>query len=132
MPMPAGLGTRLELGKAAVVDVDPEQTTYFSGGGLTFGVEYRELNAAALDAAAGDDPVKKEAAARFRHLDEVGVSVHVFDSANEEEYLRFDGFTGLKHFPLHLPGQSPHPRALGREHRGISSRCAPQTFCAIA
>jgi hypothetical protein len=77
----------------------PDRTTYLEAGVLTFGVEYRLLDDAELKAAyQGSDLDEIEAAVGDAIVDDNGVSIHVFDTADGHEYLRFDCFRNGPHY----------------------------------
>lgn len=80
----------------------PEFTRRFDAGPITFGVEYRLLNEQMIHDAYGENAREK-----FDNtlpptltgtLDEDGVSVHVFGSEDQLEYLRFDCFEDFPHY----------------------------------
>jgi hypothetical protein len=79
----------------------PENTRYLPAGALTFGVEYRELDPASLvatyegNAAHLAELEEKSPAGGF--TDE-GVSIHVCDAADGQEYVRFDVFDDEPHY----------------------------------
>jgi len=78
-----------------------EDTTWYPAGAVTFGVEYRVVDPAALAATYGDDAVamaeivEKSPAGGFS---DTGVSIHVNGTADGHEYLRFDVFDGEPHY----------------------------------
>ncbi|MCU1363976.1 MAG: hypothetical protein JWM55_1804 [Acidimicrobiaceae bacterium] len=104
------LGRRLDI--SVIIDPIPAATEYIDAGGLKFGVEYRELNAAIIDENFGDDPAKsaavevgKSAVNEVGRQSEVeGVAIHVFDSETNTEYLRLDAFPGIPHYHYIFPG----------------------------
>jgi hypothetical protein len=78
-----------------------EDTRYVPAGAITIGVEYREFDAASLRKSyegtkylevfeATVDPAS--------NLDRAGVSLHVCDPADGQEYLRFDCFEDDPHY----------------------------------
>lgn len=86
-----------------------EHTRMFAAGAVTFGVEYRLLDEVIIAAEYGAD-----ARAKFGNelppglpaqLAEDGVSVHVFDTADGGEYLRFDCFSDYPHYHYITPGE---------------------------
>jgi len=90
----------------AVYNISPqppveENTRKLPAGVVTFGVEYRELDPASLDATYANDAAQlaelheKSPAGGF--FDE-GVSIHVYDAADGYEYLRFDIFDDDPHY----------------------------------
>lgn len=79
-------------------------TTRIPAGTVTFGVEYRHLDEAVILAYYGPD-----ARAKFDHraptgftgpVEEDGLCVHVFGTADGAEYLRFDCFEDAAHYHL--------------------------------
>lgn len=79
-------------------------TRRIPAGAITFGVEYRQLDEAVILAHYGPD-----ARAKFGHVmpagfagavDEDGLCLHVFASADGAEILRFDCFEDAAHFHL--------------------------------
>ncbi len=76
----------------------PENTKWFSAGELTFGVEYRLLDTEILKQAYPDNPPQAS-------IDDSGVSLHVVDSVDGAEYLRFDCFTESPHYHYVMPGK---------------------------
>jgi hypothetical protein len=81
-----------------------EYTTRIVAGAVTFGVEYRHLDEAVILAYYGPD-----ARARFDHraptgftgpVEEDGLCLHVFGTADEAEHLRFDCFDEAAHYHL--------------------------------
>ena len=79
-------------------------TTRISAGVVTFGVEYRHLDEAGILAYYGPD-----ARAKFDHrapagfdgpVEEDGLCIHVFGTADGAEYLRFDCFEEAAHYHL--------------------------------
>lgn len=76
----------------------PENTHLIPAGPVTFGVEYRLLDAAATDelfARADPDGTLRR---NFDNRFDEGLSVHVFDAAHDEEMLRFDCFDDQPHY----------------------------------
>lgn len=80
---------------------EPEHTQWFQAGAVTFGVEHRDVDPAALAATFGDD------AAAMAEIEEKspeggfhdsGVSLHVNGTEDGHEYLRFDLFEGEPHY----------------------------------
>ncbi len=67
-----------------------EHTTRFPAGSVTFGVEYRLL----------DVPVPEvwEPADENAKFVDQGVTIHVWDTATDAEYLRFDCFADTPHY----------------------------------
>ena len=86
-----------------------EYTARIPAGAVTFGVEYRRLDEAVILAYYGPD-----ARARFDNVlpagfatgavDEDGLCLHVFGSADGAELLRFDCFDEAAHYHLLDPG----------------------------
>ena len=78
-----------------------KDTTWFPAGAITIGVEFRDVNPEDLLAFYADDP------AQLKEMHEKspdggfadnGVSLHVRDSSNGHEYLRFDCFDNEPHY----------------------------------
>ncbi|MBD1553132.1 DUF7700 domain-containing protein [Pseudomonas typographi] len=63
-----------------------EHTTYYPAGVIAFGVEGRVLPEGELG----------------------GPTLHIFDTATGQEYLRFDAFPGFEHYHYLMPGVSNH------------------------
>ena len=91
------------------IDVDPippleENTTWFEAGPLTIGVEFRVLD---------DDLLLQEYPDGIPEgvsgIDDSGVSLHVVDSSERTEYLRFDCFDEEPHYHYLFPSQ-PYQR----------------------
>jgi hypothetical protein len=87
-----------------------EHTVLVPAGAVSFGIEYRRLDEAAILAEYGPD-----ARAKFDHrrpagmaerVEEDGLSLHVFDAASGEERLRFDCFESAPHWHLLDPRRS--------------------------
>ncbi len=84
-------------------------TRTFEAGCVTFGVEYRRLNEEIIAEEYGGD-----ARAQFGNktpdvlgdvIDENGISVHVFGSEDDQEYLRFDCFADYPHYHYLAPNE---------------------------
>ncbi len=82
-------------------------TRILEAGCVSFGIEYRLLNEQIIAEEYGED-----ARAQFGNvtpdvlgdvIDEDGVSVHVFGSEDDHEYLRFDCFTDYPHYHYLAP-----------------------------
>jgi hypothetical protein len=78
----------------------PEDTTSFAAGAITIAVEFRQIDDEMLAAAFGADKLEAE----HRSFDDSGVSLHVFDAADNREYLRFDCFDEDPHYHYMMPG----------------------------
>ena len=95
----------MEVGMKVVVEPIPpilENTKMFDAGALRFGVEYRMLNNAIVDAQFGER-LKQQIGDRPRsEIDDRGVSIHVF-GADAHEYLRFDCFDEGPHYHYIYP-----------------------------
>lgn len=78
-----------------------KDTTWFSAGAVTIGVEYRDVNPDDLLALYADDP-KQLAELLEKSPDggftDNGVSLHVRGTDDGHEYLRFDVFDGEPHY----------------------------------
>jgi hypothetical protein len=92
------------------VPVFLEHTVIIGAGPVSFGVEYRHLDEAAILAAYGPDARAKfggvQPAGMGAVVDEDGVSLHVFDAASGDERLRFDCFANAPHYHLLAPAHS--------------------------
>ena len=78
-----------------------KDTTWFSAGALSIGVEFRDVNPDDLLALYKDDPAQlKELLEKSPDggFADNGVSLHVRDAADEHEYLRFDCFDNEPHY----------------------------------
>lgn len=91
------VGHRFDIGP---LPHDPGSTTLVPAGRITFGVEYREVDQAALVAGFGAEAATATAAG----FEEEGVSIHVFGTDDDHEYLRFDCFAGDAHYHYITPG----------------------------
>ena len=92
------------IGKVYAIPPQPHveaDTRLVPAGAVTFGVEYRELDPESLRATYAGN------AAHLAELEEKspeggfsdeGVSIHVFDSDDMHEYVRFDVFEGEPHY----------------------------------
>jgi hypothetical protein len=88
-----------------------EHTVRIGAGAVTFGVEYRHLDEAAILAAYGPDARAKfnggeRPAGMAEVVTEDGLSLHVFDSSTGAELLRFDCFDDAPHYHLLDPARS--------------------------
>jgi len=92
------------------VPVFLEHTVVIPAGAVSFGVEYRRLDEAAILAAYGPDARARFGGVRPAGIgavvEEDGVSLHVFDAANGDERLRFDCFEDAPHYHLLAPAQA--------------------------
>jgi hypothetical protein len=80
---------------------DPEHTTWLAAGPLTIGVEYRQVDPAALVAtyaANAEDMAEIEAKSPEGGFYDEGVSLHVCGTDDGHEYLRFDVFADDPHY----------------------------------
>lgn len=84
-------------------------TETFEAGAVTFGVEYRLLNEEIIAQEFGADSRAKFGNKLPPGLPEVinedGVSVHVFGTEDEHEYLRFDCFDDYPHYHYITPAE---------------------------
>jgi hypothetical protein len=87
-----------------------EHTVCVAAGAVTFGVEYRHLDEAAILAEYGPDARSRFGGRRPAGMAEVveedGVALHVFDTATGDERLRFDCFDDAPHYHLLAPAES--------------------------
>jgi hypothetical protein len=88
----------------------PEHTVVIGAGAVSFGIEYRHLDQAAILAEYGPDSRARFGGVRPAGMAEVveedGLSLHVFDSQSGEERLRFDCFEDAPHWHLLDPARS--------------------------
>lgn len=78
---------------------DPKHTTYLDAGPLRIGVEYRQLDPAALrDYFSGDDLAEVEEHSPDGGFTDEGVSIHIESVADDHEYIRFDVFVDDPHY----------------------------------
>jgi hypothetical protein len=70
-----------------------ENTRWFPAGAVTFGVERRVLN----------DAIRQVHGLLGRTDEDSGVSIHVFNTPDGKEFLRFDCFTREPHYHYILP-----------------------------
>ncbi len=81
--------------------LEPAACTSFEAGAVTFILEYRDVDPERLERAYADRP---EDLAEIRRLSPVGgfsdtgVSIHVFGTRDQHEYLRFDCFQDDPHY----------------------------------
>ncbi len=87
-----------------------EHTVCVPAGAVTFGIEYRHLDEAAILAEYGPDARSrfdgKRPAGMAEVVEEDGLALHVFDSGTGEERLRFDCFDDAPHYHLLAPARS--------------------------
>jgi len=95
-------------GTRPIAHVD-EVTRYIEAGSVVFGIEPRQLNSMVLTAHKTKNAEEYEnleaEIARVADLDFdlSGVSIHVFDAAERNEYLRFDAFPEDPHYHYVTP-----------------------------
>lgn len=80
---------------------EAEHTQWFPAGAVTFGVEYRDVDPAALEATYGSDPeawAEIVANSPEGGFSDTGVSLHVNGADDGHEYLRFDLFDDDPHY----------------------------------
>jgi hypothetical protein len=94
-----------------------EHTVLIPAGVVTFGVEYRHLDEAVILAFFGEDSREKfgnvRPAGMAEIVEEDGLALHVFATADRSERLRFDCFDDAPHFHFLDPAV---PRNLVVEH----------------
>jgi hypothetical protein len=78
-----------------------ENTRYVEAGDLTFGVEFRELNARIIEQNYGHDPEMMKFFESRMDIDDVGITLHVYSTADMKERLRFDAFGDRRHLHYH-------------------------------
>jgi hypothetical protein len=79
----------------------PENTRNVAAGAITFGVEFRNVDPASLNAtyaANADQLAELEARSPVGGFSDEGVSIHVCDADDGHEYLRFDIFDAQPHY----------------------------------
>ena len=85
-------------------------TILVEAGAVTFGIEYRQLDEAAILREYGPDSRAKfdglRPAGMAEVVEEDGLALHVFDSSNGDEVLRFDCFEKAPHWHLLTPAIS--------------------------
>ena len=74
---------------------------YVDAGGLTFGVEFRELNARIIQENYGHDPEMMKFFETMMDVDDVGITLHVYSTDDMRERLRFDAFGDRPHLHYH-------------------------------
>ena len=83
----------------APIPPDPAHTNYLDAGVVSFGVEYRLLDNADLEANyEGADREEIQAALAGAVVEDQGVSIHVIATESRHEYLRFDCFAKDPHY----------------------------------
>jgi hypothetical protein len=85
---------------------DPEVTRWVEAGAVRIGVEYRDVDPAALLATYGEgteDMAEIEEFSPEGGFFDKGVSFHVCGAADGHEYLRFDAFDDDPHYHYVLP-----------------------------
>jgi hypothetical protein len=83
----------------------PANTRYVDAGAVRFGVEFRELNERVIRENYGHDPKMFAFFEKMLDIDEVGITLHVYDGATMTEHLRFDAFgdPSVQHYHYILP-----------------------------
>lgn len=79
----------------------PANTRYLTAGPLTFGVEFRELNARVIKENYGHDPEAMKFFEPMMDIDDVGITLHVYSTDDMSERLRFDAFGDAPHLHYH-------------------------------
>jgi hypothetical protein len=98
-----------------------ENVVLVDAGALQIGVEPRELTDAMIDDylvkfpnPEGDEYIRKLRERLGRPIDDRGVSIHVFDTETNDEYLRFDAFQDDPHYHYITPGS--HQVSVGYDY----------------
>ena len=97
------------IGKIYTIPPQPpvlENTRVLPAGNVTFGVEYRVVDPASLQATySGNDEHLAELFERWPGggFTDEGVSIHVWGTDDEHEYLRFDAFDDEPHYHYNHP-----------------------------
>lgn len=92
------------IGKVYGIPPQPpveENTHRIAAGAVTFGVEYRDLDPESLRATyagSAEQLAELEEKSPEGGFTDEGVSIHVFDSDDGHEYVRFDVFDGEPHY----------------------------------
>ena len=85
-----------------------ENTSHLPAGAITFGLEYRMIDPAALTATYADNAdhlAELEERSPEGGFTDQGVTIHVYGSDDDHEYLRFDVFDDQPHYHyIHRPG----------------------------
>jgi hypothetical protein len=76
-------------------------TRYLEAGPLTFGVEFRELNARVIKENYGHDPEAMKFFEPMMDIDDIGITLHVYSTDDMSEHLRFDAFGDAPHLHYH-------------------------------
>ena len=103
------------IGKVYTIPPQPpvdEHTRRLPAGNLTFGVEYRTVDPASLQATyAGNDAHLAELFERWPGggFTDEGVSIHVWGTEDGHEYLRFDVFADDPHYHYNHPHSGHDP-----------------------
>ncbi|MGE0218470.1 DUF7700 domain-containing protein [Mycolicibacterium sp.] len=79
----------------------PGNISYFYCGPVTFGVEFRELNARVIEANYRHDPEAMKFFEPMMGIDDVGITLHVYSTEDMAEHLRFDAFGDIPHLHYH-------------------------------
>lgn len=90
----------------APIPPDPAHTRYLDAGALRLGIEYRVLDAPALESAYGDDAAAMQeiqANLPVQGANDRGLSIHVLGAEDGHEYLRFDVFETGPHYHYIAP-----------------------------
>src|SRR5215210_4717505 len=110
-----------------------ENTACFAAGAVTIGVEYRVLGEAMILDHYGPDARAKfpngAPAGMGAVIDENGLSLHVFGTADGGEYLRFDCFDDAPHYHYLDPASS---RNVVHDHDSVAhGPILEWAFCAL-
>jgi hypothetical protein len=98
------------IGKVYTIPPQPpvaENTRRLPAGNLTIGVEYRAVDPASLQSTyAGNDAHLAELFERWPGggFTDEGVSIHIWGTDDDHEYLRFDVFDDEPHYHYNHPG----------------------------
>ncbi|WP_123024352.1 DUF7700 domain-containing protein [Mycolicibacterium stellerae] len=79
----------------------PANTRYVKCGPVTFGVEFRELNARVIKENYGHDVEAMKFFEPMMNIDDIGVTLHVYSTDDSLEHLRFDAFGDKPHLHYH-------------------------------
>lgn len=83
-----------------------QNTRYVEAGALTFGVEFRELNARVIRETYGHNPEAMKFFEPMMDIDDIGITLHVYSRGDMAERLRFDAFGDHPHYHYVFPDGS--------------------------
>ena len=83
-----------------------KNTRYVEAGGLSIGVEFRELNARVITETYGHNPEAMKFFETMMDIDDIGITLHVYSRDDMAERIRFDAFGDHPHYHYVLPDGS--------------------------